>query len=352
VLEGGQFSWNIVSPYSLTAGSDAVRGQTMHFEAIAPSGSAVAWDFEGAPGIVEGTDTGHVFVEEGTFSVTVVMTHEGTTVSDESSVDISVIASQGDPDDGGVTRLAVGGTGEDDEIVFDTTVLPGEVEVLFNGTSLGTYSPNQRLLAFGQGGNDIIQAAGDVAVATWFYGDDGNDKIKGGSGNDGLFGGAGHDLLVGHHGRDLLVGGKGADRIVGNADDDVLVAGYTAFDYRYTEYHTQAGATLAVVLEQHHEEAIGKIMAEWTSSRLFESRVKNLVDGTGSPEERSNGEYFLVRGDEADSTTTVFDDEDEDKLTGSAGVDWFFFDEDSDHGTDLKDEAFADDLDWILGQPE
>jgi hypothetical protein len=42
-------------------------------------------------------------------------------------------------------------------------------------------------------------------------------------------------------------------------------------------------------------------------------------------------------------------DEDADMLTGSTGIDWFFFDEDLDTGTDLSDGVFANDLDWILG---
>jgi hypothetical protein len=48
---------------------------------------------------------------------------------------------------------------------------------------------------------------------------------------------------------------------------------------------------------------------------------------------------------------TVFLDEDDSRnvLTGAAGNDWFFFDRDSDRVTDLRDEAFANDLDWILG---
>jgi hypothetical protein len=37
-------------------------------------------------------------------------------------------------------------------------------------------------------------------------------------------------------------------------------------------------------------------------------------------------------------------------LTGSAGIDWFFFDEDNDRATDLKDEVFLDDLEWILAE--
>jgi hypothetical protein len=45
----------------------------------------------------------------------------------------------------------------------------------------------------------------------------------------------------------------------------------------------------------------------------------------------------------------VSNDGSRDVLTGSSGLDWFFFDpdQDGDRATDLKDEVFADDLEWI-----
>ena len=51
-------------------------------------------------------------------------------------------------------------------------------------------------------------------------------------------------------------------------------------------------------------------------------------------------------------TATVVDDDDEsqDFLTGSAGMDWFFFQDPEDKATDLKDEVFANDLDWIMAE--
>jgi hypothetical protein len=40
-------------------------------------------------------------------------------------------------------------------------------------------------------------------------------------------------------------------------------------------------------------------------------------------------------------------DTDRDTLAGSAGDDWFFLDTANDRATDLRDEVFASDLDWI-----
>ena len=63
--------------------------------------------------------------------------------------------------------------------------------------------------------------------------------------------------------------------------------------------------------------ALCRIMAEWTSSRSYWTRVKNLRDGSGSTT-RANGTFFLK------PTTTVVDAGDRDQLTGSSGRDWFF----------------------------
>ena len=56
-----------------------------------------------------------------------------------------------------------------------------------------------------------------------------------------------------------------------------------------------------------------------------------------------NGAFRLSVG-----SGTVLDDGDDDKLTGSSGDDWFFLNVDDDRATDLQDEVFADDLDFIL----
>ncbi len=47
-------------------------------------------------------------------------------------------------------------------------------------------------------------------------------------------------------------------------------------------------------------------------------------------------------------THTVLDDEEKDVITGSSGDDWFFFDTLLDRATDLQDEVFANDLEFIL----
>ena len=61
--------------------------------------------------------------------------------------------------------------------------------------------------------------------------------------------------------------------------------------------------------------------------------------------ERAGGRVVKFIGD---ACLIVFPGRDADKLTGSQGEDWFLFDSDLDRATDLKHEAFTNDLDFIL----
>jgi hypothetical protein len=111
-----------------------------------------------------------------------------------------------------------------------------------------------------------------------------------------------------------LAGGEGAD---------LLIAGFTAFDA--------------------NPAALNAILTEWTSPRRYEERVANLRGEGFGP--RMNGDYFLkTHGADA----VVFDDGNEDKLTGDSGRDWFFAnlvgDGIKDKVSDRLSSEFADDL--------
>jgi Ca2+-binding RTX toxin-like protein len=148
--------------------------------------------------------------------------------------------------------------------------------------------------------------------------------LKGGAGHDVLVGGADDDLLVGGSGRDVLIGGVGADRLVGNADDDVLIAGATAYDL-------PTGA---------NQSALAAVMGIWVGSQSYSDRVAALRNG-------------LLRSDGTVSEVRVYDDGEEDVVTGSAGQDWFLVQLESESGqmldkiTDLSASEFADDLYFI-----
>jgi len=269
----------------------------------------------------------HAYTDLGTYIVTMTARDQGGLVSDpvEHAVDIRIIAEEPSFCDPSKTSLAVGGTLGDDHIVFHPGEAEGEVVVLLNGVTLGSYYPTGQLLAYGQAGNDTIQVSGGLAFSAWLDGGDGDDRLKGGAGHDVLLGGAGDDLLVGGAGRDLLIGGVGIDRIVGNPDDDILIAGRTLFDT--------------------NDRALCAILHEWTSDRDYATRVDNLR-GAGSGD-RWNGDIFLkTDGPEA----TVFDDGVRDLLTGSEGLDWFIFNDSEDKATDLSDEEFANFLNFIMAE--
>jgi Ca2+-binding RTX toxin-like protein len=241
-----------------------------------------------------------------------------------------VVRQEQDTLDASLRTVVVTGTNQDDNIHFGQGKASGAVDVSVNGVATGRFQPTGRLVAFGQAGNDDIQVTGGTVLSAWLYGDAGNDRLKGGAGHDAIFGGDGDDLLIGKSGRDLMIGGAGADRIIGNADDDILIAGATTFDL-------VAGSHSNVA----HEQSIFDVMAEWTSDRDYEIRVANLTGDDSATADRQNGDTFL-------NAATVSDDDEKDVLTGSAGSDWFFMDAQQDRATDLKDEIFANDLDFIL----
>jgi len=213
----------------------------------------------------------------------------------------------------GVSDAEVRGTAANDNIQISKGNLPGQVIAKVNGQTVGTFTP-ERLLVYCLEGNDELQVIGSVSVAIWGYGGLGNDRLKGGDGHDVLIGGDGDDLLVGGNGRDMLIGGFGADRIVGNADDDILIAGVTAYD--------------------DNQAALQALMDSWTGNLSYDQRVSSLQDST------QRGGVYL-------GSATIGNDSSADVLTGSSGLDWFLFDATKDRATDLNDEAFANDLTFI-----
>jgi titin len=322
---------NAAPTANVTGPASGVRGQTLSFTLTAtdPSPADQATGFvytinwgDGSglqtvprtAGNGSGVNVDHVFATTGTYTMAVTATDKdsGTSAVASRTVTITAVALQTDACDPTKTALVVGGTTGNDAILFNPGSGPGDVQVIVNGVSQGTFSPTGRIIAYGQGGDDDIQVAGSLSLSAWLYGGDGNDRLQGGAGHDVLLGGAGNDTLHGGLGLDLLIGGLGADDLVGNADGDLLIAGTTAHDA--------------------NEAALCAIMAEWTSARDYATRVANLR-GTGSGP-RANGSYFL-------NATTVFDDGAVDRLTGSSGQDWIF--------ANIADGGVLDDITGVLG---
>jgi uncharacterized repeat protein (TIGR01451 family) len=165
---------------------------------------------------------------------------------------------------------------------------------LGNDTLFGEAGKDQ---LFGEAGDDLLIAGegNDFAFGgtgnDQLFGQAGNDQLFGETGNDVVVGGAGNDKLFGSTGRDLLIGGAGSDQLFGEAHDDILIAGSTTFD--------------------ESPDALSAILAEWTSSHDYLTRINNLRTGDGA-----SGGFTL-------DSTTVLDDGAADTLWGLGGQDWF-----------------------------
>jgi uncharacterized delta-60 repeat protein len=244
---------------------------------------------------------------------------------DSITYSIGKTARLADPVNPGKTVLFVGtqddattGAGVANTIKFSRSTT-GSTTVTVDGVNTTFTQAVDRIVVYGNGGDDTIQPQGTVSIPVEIYGGAGNDKIKGGTGADVLVGGDGDDLITGGVGRNFMVGGLGADKVIGDVDDDILVGG------TYSRANDRA--------------ATNAVMAEWTSSRTYPQRVDNLRNGTGA-----NGTVRLV-GLSGGTAQTVFDDGAVDKLTGDLATDWFFANVDGtvkDKIADLAGNEFTD----------
>jgi Ca2+-binding RTX toxin-like protein len=165
-------------------------------------------------------------------------------------------------------------------------------------------------------GNDIVTAGGgnDIVLAG-----DGKDVANGGPGDDVVVGGPDDDQVSGGPGRDLVIGGTGKDKLNpnGGTGEDILIGGYTLYDDNFVALHAFSSV--------------------WGASGVpAVQRAAQIRAGVGP------GDAFALR---VGSPATVFDDQAEDKLKGSTGVDWFIIKKsggkedkvDGDHKGDIFD---------------
>ncbi len=125
--------------------------------------------------------------------------------------------------------------------------------------------------------------------------------------------GAGNDVVRAGGGAAVLIGGTGQDSLNGGAKSDLLIAGTTAYDA--------------------NSAALAAILAEWSSSRTFATRVKNVRTGVGSVLQGTG--IMLVPG------KGVIDDASVDTLIGNGDFDWFILDSKKDKMKDfIRGEQF------------
>ncbi len=118
------------------------------------------------------------------------------------------------------------------------------------------------------------------------------NNLNGRSGHDILIGNEGDDQLFGSNGLDILIGGLGHDSINGGADDDILIGGRTTSD-----------GSVSRLMDLRNE---------WISGRAYSVRVVNLRRSVG------------ISSASLRAGVNVFDDNEDDDLTGSSGTDWYF----------------------------
>jgi autotransporter-associated beta strand protein len=119
---------------------------------------------------------------------------------------------------GGV--IYVGGSGAADRMIFQSGATG--INLRLNNQLIALGSAGEKIVAFGNGGNDNISVAASLSIPVEFHGGDGDDYLAGGSLGDTLDGGAGKDRLLGGGGDDTLLGGAGNDNLSGGVGNDRL----------------------------------------------------------------------------------------------------------------------------------
>jgi uncharacterized delta-60 repeat protein len=240
----------------------------------------------------------HIYKATGSYTVTITATNDDGIVSAPATlpVHIQTATLEPDPADGTKTALYVGGTLGNDRIDFRQDEVSGQIYVDYNGAVLGPFSPTGRLIAYGQGGDDVLDVSRSISLPAWLFGGDGNDVLRGGGGNNVLIGGAGHNLLLAGPGRDLLAAGGDSSMVVGGSGSDILIGG----DLLFADLNA----------------ALAAIMREWTSANTFATRVASINGGGGM-----NGDYVLSL-----AKGTVALSQAGDLLLGGGGENWFFYD--------------------------
>ncbi len=287
----------------------------------------------------------------GVFTISATATDARGATSIASKADFAVLGwtLMADPLNAGEAILViVGSQGSDtikvktkDDDYYKVSIRDRDEDVRRRGT---VYGDVKKILVFAHAGNDRVTIDDDVEFTVEVWGGAGNDDIKGGSGNDILMGESGNDNIWGGDGRDIVIGGTGADRIHGDANDDILIAGFTAFEMEFNQLAPTINflSTSRLTLNQQRF-ALESILAEWTSARSYTER-RNNIRGTGTANRLNGTNYFKV-DDLVAANNTVFDDASVDTLWGDNGTDWFFANLDNTSGSvrdEIKDRSSSE----------
>ena len=208
----------------------------------------------------------------------------------------------------GVTRVGALGRADHDKIILDLE-LPQPAEFVGGagndqlfGSSADDYfrAGEGNDLVYGFGGDDDLD--GEAGNDTLFAGD-GDDLVNGGEDNDAIYGGDGNDILLGGRGDDRLYAGRGNDLVIGGAGRDILFG--------------EQGDDLLVGARTLYDEngvALNLLRDEWTSARSYAERRLNIRSGVG-PVLAGTGVKL--------NASSIVGDAVEDDLFGGIDDDWF-----------------------------
>ncbi len=248
----------------------------------------------------------------------------GTIVNDDSGVMLNSLGQ----------LIIQGGTNAD---AVSVDLIGTEVVVNFNGRQERFPVATVKALVF-HGGKGDDSFTNNTPLAAQADGDEGNDRLLGGSGHDVLLGGAGNDQLEGRAGNDRLEGGVGIDKLFGGDGDDTLVAQ----DGTYGNDVVDGGAgsnTIVddlpppvpeVTLNRQGQLVIqGTSTADTASVRLVGSEVVVTFNGREKRFAASSVRSILFRGGNGNDTFTnntsitsaAYGEQGDDTLIGGSGSD-------------------------------
>lgn len=194
-----------------------------------------------------------------------------------------------DPCDPTKTALFVSATTGADEMLALPETGSSRVNITIGAITqgfsdfFGPFDFDGQIIMMGQSGDDLVSTAAVPSRNVMLYGNVGDDQVVGGNNGGILLGNLGNDTLVGGNSRELMIGGSGADNLTGNNAGDILIGASTQYDTN----------TVA------NRQALCEILHTWEQG----GRRSDLLN-----------------------VLSVFDDAEQDRLTGGLGVDWFIHD--------------------------
>jgi Ca2+-binding RTX toxin-like protein len=224
----------------------------------------------------------------------------------------------------GTTQLwIVGGTTTNDHVQVSpvgssTTGSTGvQVQATLNGVSTSTpYSQSfSALYIFLYGGNDNVQLANTLTIATVVSAGNGNDNIQAGNGSNAITAGNGNDnaqlgdgnntVVLGNgndyiqvgNGNNVIVEGAGNDNVQAGNGDNLIVGGLG----KHT-IHVGSGANILIDGSVNlNIGALDLLLAQWVSDPVYSPAIQMALQGAVT-----------------DNTTNP------NTLQGGTGLDWFW----------------------------